>query len=377
MQVTFVDILLATSIVQSLALAAFLLLPANIRLSSNQLLAATGVSFAAWLGEIFLYGTGLALEHPNLAYLGTLVGLLQAGGLHLYARSLMYRDFRLRWQHAVHTLPFWIVSAIFLVEYYLQPVQVKLDLLSRRDHPGMLASPLLAVAIHLVVLGYLYATIRAINRFGLDVRRIFSSLENRQLAWLRSLLVGYAVVWTVSLFYCLAAHVLKNRAGAEWVVTAGAVTGFVFINYLLVNALRQPVLFSGLSAEESRLVASVGDVPDAPDVDSDFMARLEQHMRDAKPYLHSNLTVEQLARQLKVHPRELSRAINQGFGQNFFEFVSGYRIAEARHLLADPAVTDNILQVMYAAGFNSKSVFNTAFKKATGLTPTQYRAQRP
>lgn len=377
MQVTFVDILLATSIVQSLALAAFLLLPANIRLTSNQLLAAAAISLAAWLGEIFLYGTGLALVHPNLAYLGTLVGLLQAGGLYLYARSLMYRDFRLRWQHAVHTLPFWIVSAIFLVEYYLQPVQVKLDILSQRDHPGVLTSPLLAVAIHVVVLGYLYATIRAINRFGLDVRRIFSSLENKQLAWLRSLLVGYAVVWTVSMFYCLAAHVLKSRAGADWVVTAGAVTGFGFINYLLVNALRQPVLFSGLSAEEARLLESVDEAVEVPGVDAGLVARLDQHMREARPHLHSNLTVEQLARQLKLPPRELSRAINQGRRQNFFEFVSGYRVAEAQRLLADPANTDNILQVMYAAGFNSKSVFNTAFKKATGLTPSQYRAQRP
>lgn len=376
MQMTLVEILLATSIVQSLALALFLLLPANVRLTSNQLLAATVISFAAWLGEFFLYGTGLALRHPNLAYLGTLVGLLQAGGLYLYARSLMYRDFRLRWEHAVHTLPFWVVSGIFLVEYYLQPVQGKLDILSQRDHPGVLTSPLLAVGIHLVVLGYLVATIRAINRFGLDVRQLFSSLENKQLAWLRSLLVGYAVVWTVSMFYCLAAHVLKSRTGADWVVAAGAVTGFVFINYLLVNALRQPVLFSGLSAEEARLLASVDEAADVPYGDGGFVTKLAQHMREARPYLHANLTVEQLARQLDVPPRELSRAINQGFTQNFFEFVSGYRVAEAQRLLTDPANTDNILQVMYAAGFNSKSVFNTAFKKATGLTPSQYRAQR-
>ena len=87
--------------------------------------------------------------------------------------------------------------------------------------------------------------------------------------------------------------------------------------------------------------------------------------------------MEQLARQLTVHPRELSRAINQGFKQNFFEFVGAYRVAEAKRRLSDPANTDNILQVMYEAGFNSKSVFNTAFKKATGMTPTQYRLQRP
>jgi AraC-like DNA-binding protein len=99
-------------------------------------------------------------------------------------------------------------------------------------------------------------------------------------------------------------------------------------------------------------------------------------MEESRPHLNPNLTVEQLARQLGVAPRELSRAINQGFGQNFFEFVSGYRVAQARRLLEDAGSTTSILDVMYDAGFNSKSVFNTAFKKATGTTPSQYRSQR-
>src|SRR5690554_8052620 len=78
MYLTLVDLLLATSILQSLALAAFLLLPGAFRLVSNRLLAASVLAFAAGLGEFFLYSTGLALSYPNLAYLGTLVGLLQA-----------------------------------------------------------------------------------------------------------------------------------------------------------------------------------------------------------------------------------------------------------------------------------------------------------
>lgn len=87
MYVSLTDILLLTSIVQSLALAFFLLLPANVAVVSNQLLAATLISFAAGLAEFFLYGAGIAVRYPSLAYLGTLFGLLQAGTLYLYARS--------------------------------------------------------------------------------------------------------------------------------------------------------------------------------------------------------------------------------------------------------------------------------------------------
>lgn len=373
---TATNLLLATSIVQSLTLAMFLLMPANLRLTSNRLLLATVIFFAASLMEIFLYGTGLAIRYPDLAYVGTLLGLLQAGTLYLYARSLMYRDFRFRKEHLAHGLPFCIVTAIFIVEYYLQPTDVKRQILLERDHPGVLTSPMLAVAIHLVFLGYLIATIRSISRFGLDVRQIFSNIENKQLAWLRFLLIGYAVVWTVSLFYCLSVHVMKDGGSARWVAATGAVTGFVFINYLLLNALRQPIIFSGLTAEEAAILSADDGGEPPPYTDGQFLERLQRFMAEHRPYLYSNLSVEQLARQLGVPPRELSRAINQGLGQNFFEFVSAFRVGEAKRRLDDSRNGDTILQIMYDAGFNSKSVFNSAFKKATGMTPSEYRSAR-
>jgi hypothetical protein len=143
MYLTLTDIVLLTSIIQSLALAVFLLLPSNSGLISNRLLVATLVFFAAGLGEIFLYGSGLALQYPNFAYLGTLIGLLQAGTLYLYAQSLMYQNFQLSGKHLVHTLLFWVVGAIFLIEYYLQPSETKVQILLERDHPGVLTSPFL------------------------------------------------------------------------------------------------------------------------------------------------------------------------------------------------------------------------------------------
>jgi AraC-like DNA-binding protein len=59
---------------------------------------------------------------------------------------------------------------------------------------------------------------------------------------------------------------------------------------------------------------------------------------------------------------------------NFYEFINNYRIKEAKAILvADKNQEKTISDVFVAVGFNSKSVFNTFFKKNVGLTPTEYR----
>ncbi len=101
-----------------------------------------------------------------------------------------------------------------------------------------------------------------------------------------------------------------------------------------------------------------------------------QFMESGKPFLNPNLSIGQLARQTGISTRELYHIINHGFNKNFFDFVGNYRISHARLLLEISDSGKTILEVMYESGFNSKSVFNTAFKQETGMTPSQYRSQK-
>jgi AraC-like DNA-binding protein len=69
----------------------------------------------------------------------------------------------------------------------------------------------------------------------------------------------------------------------------------------------------------------------------------------------------------------LSKVINSTYGQNFNDYINRFRVDEAVKLMNDPAYKNfNILVVAYDAGFNSKSTFNRAFKKVTGVTPKDY-----
>lgn len=102
--------------------------------------------------------------------------------------------------------------------------------------------------------------------------------------------------------------------------------------------------------------------------------QLIQHMQDNKPYRSPQLNLKDLAQQLSVPDRQLSQAINEHYGYNFYEFLNFYRIEEVKKHLHDEQFSHySILAIAYEAGFNSKSTFNSAFKKLTGTTPSAFR----
>lgn len=93
-------------------------------------------------------------------------------------------------------------------------------------------------------------------------------------------------------------------------------------------------------------------------------------------YLTQNLTIEDFARHVGIHYREVSSIINSEFNTNFFEFVNEYRVNRAKQLLLDPAFARmTILDILLESGFNSKSSFHRFFKRYTGMSAAEFRKQ--
>lgn len=97
-------------------------------------------------------------------------------------------------------------------------------------------------------------------------------------------------------------------------------------------------------------------------------------MNTQQPYLESELTLVRLAEMTGLSVHQLSHLINTCFQENFFLFINRYRVEKAKALLTDPRYASlTIIAIGYDAGFNSKTAFNTTFKKITGQTPSAYR----
>ena len=112
----------------------------------------------------------------------------------------------------------------------------------------------------------------------------------------------------------------------------------------------------------------------APTRIAELKADLLLLIKNDKPHHDPLITLDKLSKRLSVPSYQLSQVINNGFGQNFFEFLSAYRIEDCKILLHETDL--NIEEIMHQCGFNSKSVFNSAFKKITGSTPSAYRGER-
>jgi AraC-like DNA-binding protein len=106
----------------------------------------------------------------------------------------------------------------------------------------------------------------------------------------------------------------------------------------------------------------------------DHVQNLESIMMQEKLFLDPDLTLADLAGRLKIHPNHISRIINEQFGMSFNDYINKYRVEETQKRFGDPDFSaKTVLEIMYETGFYSKSVFNTAFKKFTGMTPSEYR----
>ena len=102
-------------------------------------------------------------------------------------------------------------------------------------------------------------------------------------------------------------------------------------------------------------------------------ARLISLMETDRLFLDNDLNLPMVAERLGIGIHETSFLINQTTNSNFYNFINKYRVNEAKKLLGSAKMEQlNMLGIAFASGFNSKTTFNTTFKKMVGVSPSEY-----
>jgi AraC-like DNA-binding protein len=104
--------------------------------------------------------------------------------------------------------------------------------------------------------------------------------------------------------------------------------------------------------------------------------KILEQLQVHKAYEDPELSLAALAKELKTNPALISRTINQGFEQNFNDFVNQFRINAVKEMLEKGEhKKQTLLGIAFDCGFNSKATFNRSFKKATGMSPKDWLEQ--
>lgn len=159
---------------------------------------------------------------------------------------------------------------------------------------------------------------------------------------------------------------------------------FLFIIILIVayNSIKQKEIFPLDSNHRNEIIQinegqQSGELKRKIIPDSEMAIlklQLSELMNQQKPYLDSELNLIKLSELSKMTPHHLSYVINNGFNENFFSFINTFRVEKAKELLVKEDKNKlSMLGIAFESGFNSKTSFNTTFKKITGQTPSEFK----
>jgi len=161
----------------------------------------------------------------------------------------------------------------------------------------------------------------------------------------------------------------------------GQVINFQFDPFLepLRQTNRYKKLVESVSASEEIKTLIVPQLTDTSvltfsDAESSRLkAQLEELLSKSKQYLNPEISLRVLAKELDINPNKLSKFINDNLKTNFNELINTHRLVHFKQIALKPENKHlTLLGLAYDSGFNSKTVFNTYFKKVEGLTPKQW-----
>lgn len=209
------------------------------------------------------------------------------------------------------------------------------------------------------VAGYLFLR-NAFRKNGVD----FFTREKISLAWYRD--VHLQLTLLVVIFFIVRTsfrHDLGDHIISAFIALIIYATSFSVLKKSLF--FQEPDRRVMKKYEKSSLTAEIQSLT---------LGKLQEIMRVEQPFLDPGFSLPGLSRRLGVSTHHLSQILNEELKQTFFDFAGAYRIREAQRLLADD-VNDHIKieEIGQMVGYNSKSAFNTAFRKISGQTPSEYR----
>lgn len=337
------------------------------------------LSFAT-LRQIYVYleYSGL-LQQSYWMLLGKGIYLLHAPFFFLYIFALTQQR-RLMWKYYVFLFAPFAAYTIHFFYYYFWVF----DVVKLSTEQGLLFingelswSWLIFVVLFLIIEPiYLILSYVLLRRYRKQLLESVSAMDRINLNWLNVLLF----FWLVSAILLIPIGTMTVSWG--WVSTSLMemlieVVSVIFFFVIGFYGFKQTTIFTNLELNvalaEKTMAGNYGRSGLSPEQAKEHHVQLLQLMVEKKPWLNGELTAGELSQLLGVSTNHLSQILNKEQRQNFFDFINNYRVKEVIRKMEDPTNDHlTLLAIALDSGFNSKTSFNTVFKKIIHQTPSHY-----
>jgi AraC-like DNA-binding protein len=370
-------------------IVAGLLLASKRNMMANRFLAGLLIGAVLMITPYTIGYAGFYDAYPWLTFAPFYWQLAFGPLLYFYVRQLGNAALPPRWR--LHFVPATIQGAYYIIAFLL-PLQMKWDW-NQTGHDRYV-SPLLNVAILISLSVYWWLAFRRYRAYQAWLEANSARREDLHLGWLRGFLWAVAAVVALNAGFQTVDRLIAPLNYFDYFPFYIALSLLVY--YLGIEGWRHagltlPTMTAAIEpiAEPTEDIgtedcADAGTAHDTPSAkaaatltERNWRAlgeRWSSQVAAAGWWQEPDLSLADLARRLGTNTQYLSRALNDGLGQSFSQFVNRLRVEEAKRRLASATDTD-ITTIALEVGFGSKASFNRAFRAIVGTTPSDYRAR--
>jgi AraC-like DNA-binding protein len=376
-RIDFFALLILLGVVQGFFLAYFFLKNSRGSNYPNRFLGLALLSISLIIADIWLGYTNYMFRVLWLVDSTEPLNFLMAALPFLYLKTSLTGKFvRRDWLHFVPPVLYFFYMCALI---YPQNLVFKYNANVGSFHPGMETfdshyygqSWMFFLKEHindltfLWMMGYQIAGFILLRRAYRDRGHSLFSFQPSPLSWYRSF---YIQITTVLLVFVITRTSFPSDLGDH--IIAAHIAFIIYATSFVV--VKRSVFFQEQAVHKPARKYEKSSL--TPEIQSSALPRLRQFMETEKPYLDAGFSLSLMARRLSLSTHHLSQMLNEELGQSFFDLVAQYRVKEAQHLLTSPETAHlKIEEIAQQVGYNSKSAFNTAFRKITQQTPSEYR----